>query len=210
MKKVMVFLLIAVIFLCPVSAATHKTGDNKTYIGLAVGYSGMHESLFSAIGKALATAFGAAFTFGQAIPDVDVINENTMPIGVDVYLEITDSFSLSTTAGCAIAFTEDTAAPAPFMDTMFYWRLNGGEKGDFLLGGGIGSMGIFKPSGLFGELSLLGGMRYQLDVAEHFGWYIDLLMGWNAFSYTDDSFAFNYDNDLSFMHTIRTGVSYSF
>lgn len=210
MKKVMVFLLIAVVFLCPVSAATHKTSENKTYIGVAIGYSGIHESIFSAVGKALAVAFGAAFSLGHAVPDVDVINENTVPFGADVYFEITKGFSLSTTAGCAVAFTENTVAPAPFIDMMFYWRLNGGEKGDFLLCGGLGTMGIFRPSGLLGELSLLGGMRYQLDIAEHMGWYADLIVGWNAFSYTDDSFAFNSGEGLSFMHTIRTGVSYSF
>lgn len=209
MKKVMVF-LIAVVFLCPLSAVTHKDDVNKTYIGITTGYSGMHESIFSVIGKAIATAFGAAFSLGHAVPDVDVINENTIPLGLDVYFEITDGFSLSTTAGCAIAFTEGSVAPAPFMDVMFYGRLNGGEKGDFLLGGGIGSMGIFRPSGLFGELSLLGGMRYQLDVAEHLGWYMDLVVGWNAFSYTDNGIAFNNNVGLSFMHTIRTGVSYSF
>ena len=198
MRKVVVFLLVAVAFLFQLSAATHKTGDSKTYIGITAGYSGIHESIFSAVGKALAAAFGAAFSFGHAVPDVDA------------YFEINNGFSLSSTAGCAIAFTEDTVAPAPFMDLMLYWRLNGGEKGDFLLGGGIGSMGIFKPDGLLGELSLLGGMRYQLDVAEHLGWYLDLVVGWNAFSYTDDSIIFNNGEGLSFMHTIRTGVSYSF
>lgn len=210
MRKVVVFLLVAVAFLFQLSAATHKTGDSKTYIGITAGYSGIHESIFSAVGKALAAAFGAAFSFGHAVPDVDVMNENTIPIGVDAYFEINNCFSLSSTAGCAIAFTEDTVAPAPFVDVMFYGRLNGGENGDFLLGGGIGSMGIFKPDGLLGELSLLGGMRYQLDVAEHLGWYLDLVVGWNAFSYTDDSIIFNNGEGLSFMHTIRTGVSYSF
>lgn len=210
MKRVFVLFLIFIAFLCPLSAATHKDGVEKTYVGLAVGYSGLHESLFTIIGKALATAFGAAFSLGHAVPDVDVINENTIPIGVDAYFEINNGFSLSTTAGCAIAFTEDAVVPAPFMDVMFYGRLNGGEKGDFLLGGGLGTMGIFKPGGLFGELSLLGGMRYQMDVADHIGWYMDLVVGWNAFSYTDSSFTFNNDKGLSFMHTIRTGVSYSF
>lgn len=210
MKKGMVFLLVAVVFLFPLSAATHKISENKTYIGVATGYSGIHESIFSAVGKALAAAFGAAFSFGHAVPDVDVINENTIPLGIDAYFEITDGFSLSTTAGCAIAFTEDTVAPAPFIDVMFYGRLNGGDKGDFLLGGGIGSMGIFRPSGLLGEFSILGGMRYQLDIAEHMGWYADLIVGWNAFSYTKNSFMFNQDQGVSFTHTIRTGISYSF
>lgn len=211
MKKILVVFLAFSLIMAPISAATAKTGaENRSYIGIGVGYSGLHDSLVTALAKAIAVAFGVAFTLGAVVPDVEIVNENTLPLGLDGYFEITSDFSIGASAGCALAFTTEGIAPAPYADIQFYGRLPGGEKGDFLIGGGVTTMGIIKPeSGLYGQLSPDFAMRYQLDVAEHLGWYVDMLIGWNAFSYGEGSFTFN-ASAPSFTHTFRTGLSFAF
>ena len=210
MKKIFTVFILVVVLLSPVAAATHKSGPDRSYVGLAVGYNGVRDSLISILAKAFGEIFAQGLTGGHANTDIEFINENALALGIDGYFEVTRGFSMSSTLGCSLDWSGDgNMYPSPFGDLIFYGRLNGGSRGDFLLGSGIGTFCTLKDGFYQGYLSLLGAMRYQLDISPHMGWWMDITMGWNAFEYNDHGIAFISDN-FSVMPSLRTGISYSF
>ena len=210
MKKALVVLMVILVLVSPLAAATHKEGPDRSYVGLAVGYNGVRDSLISVLVKVLSEIFAQSFTAGHADTGIELVSENGLALGVDGYFEVTDGFSLSSTLGCSIVWSEDgDVNPAPFGDMIFYGRLNGGPKGDFLLGSGIGTFCLVEDGSFQGYLALLGAMRYQMDIAQNLGWWVDITMGWNAFSYNEKGMSFISDS-FSVMPSLRTGISYSF
>lgn len=210
MKKALVVFMVILMLASPLAAATHKEGPNRSYVGLAVGYNGVRDSLISGLVKIISEIFAQSFTAGHADTGLEFISENGLALGVDGYFEITDGFSLSSTLGCSVVFDgEGKVNPAPFGDLIFYGRLNGGSRGDFLLGSGIETFCLLEDGSFQGYLALLGAMRYQMDIAQNLGWWIDISMGWNAFSYNEKGISFISDS-FYVMPSLRTGISYSF
>ena len=210
MKKALVVLMVILVMASPLAAATHKEGPDKNYVGLAVGYNGVRDSLISVLAKVFGEIFAQSITAGLADTNTELLSVNGLALGVDGYFELTSGFSLSSTLGCSLIFDgENGIVPAPFGDLIFYGRLNGGSRGDFLLGSGIGTFCMAGEGMYQGYISLLGAMRYQMDIASNLGWWIDITMGWNALSYNQNGIAFMSDG-FSVMPSLRTGISYSF
>ena len=210
MKKTAILLLMLIVLAAPLAAATHKTGPERNYIGLAVGYNGVRESLVSMLAKVMGEVLAQGLTGGHAETGLEFIGENALALGIDGYFEVNRGFSMSSTLGCSVDWSGDGGVyPAPSGDVIFYGRLNGGDRGDFLLGSGIGTFCTIRDDGYQGYIALLAAMRYQLDISSNLGWWMDMTMGWNAFGYNANGILFIADG-FSVMQGIRTGISYSF
>ena len=208
MKKAMTILMAVLVLIAPAAARTAKEGPEKIYIGVTAGYNGVRDSLPAMFGKLIGGVLAEGMTGGQADTEDLFIMENALALGIDTYYEITPAFSMSLTGGVSVDFNEKGMIPAPFADLFFWGRMNGGPRGDFLMGAGLGTFNAMKPDGMDGWAAILLGMRYQMDASEHMGWWMDVYTGWNVISYGKGGTRFF--EDFSVMPGLRTGLSYAF
>lgn len=207
-KNIIALVLVALMAAAPAAAKTQMEREDRTFIGVSAGYTGYHDSVFTILAKAIGAAFGAAFSLGTQteFPSLAVISDHTVPIGADIYFEITPSFSMSAAGGCAISFAEEDLLAAPYADLSLYWRCGMGPRADFLLGGGLGGM-VFITDPFASHWSINLASRFQVDISTFMAWFCDLQFGYVFLS--QQGFAYEFFPPILHNITARTGLSFA-